>query len=138
MSITVTISGNKSELDTFFQPPLYLSGQFECGLLYFSVLNSIPNARINNNIIPVIRIECDLVHGSYSNGLPTHIIHEFVSNTATGQQIIEIPRNPIYFPVNKNTITSISIKIVDQFGFCINFREEHKNIELRLHIRKIK
>lgn len=134
MSITVTISGNKSELTSYFQPPLNLSGQYECGLLNFSVLNSVQHFR--NNIQPLIRIECDLVHGSYSNGLPTHVIHEFMSSTAPGNWCIESPQNVIYLPVNKTLIPSISIKIVDQFGHSIDFGKQQ--IELRLHLKKIK
>lgn len=136
MSTTVTISGNKSELVSYFQPPLHLSDQYECGLIYFSVLKSRPSIPITNRGLSVIRIECDLVHGSYCNGLPTHFIHEFVSDTTPGHQCIEIPQNVIYFPVNKNIISSVSVKIVDQFGRCINFGEEQ--VQLRLHLRKTK
>lgn len=131
MSVTVTISGSSSELESHFQPPLSLSGHYECGLLYFSV-GSAPDINASN-IIPVIRIECDLVHGSYLNGIPTHVIHEFVSN---GFQCLEIPQNIIYYPINKNTISSISIKIVDQFGYYLNFKKDR--IQLRLHLRKTK
>lgn len=136
MSTTVTISGNKSELVSYFQPPLHLSDQYECGLLYFSVLNSRPDIPIKTSTLSVIKIECDLVYGSYCNGLPTHFIHEFVSDTSLSHDYIEIPQNVIYFPVNKNLISSISVKIVDQLGNCINFGEEH--IQLRLHLRKTK
>lgn len=137
MSTTITISGNKSELVSYFQPPLHLSDQYECGLLYFSVLKTRPNVPVNNSsLTAVIRIECDLVHGSYYNGLPTHFIHEFISDTAPGRSYTEIPQNVIYFPVNKNIISSISVRIVDQFGSCIDFGEEH--IQLRLHLRKAK
>lgn len=139
MSKTVTISGNTSELISYFHPPLHLSDQYECGLLYFSILNSRPKVTANNNnsSLSVIRIECDLVNDSYCNGLPTHFIHEFVSDNASGHCYIEIPRSIIYFPINKNIIPSISIRIVDQFGRCINFEQKH-NIELRLHLRKSK
>lgn len=137
MSITVTISGNKSELDSYFQPPLSLSGQYECGLLYCSVINSTSKySHVDSKFPSVIRIECDLIYGSYCNGLPTHIIHEFVSKTAADNQYIEIPQNVIYFPVNKNNITSITIKVLDQFGYRINFKEQY--IEIRLHLRKVK
>lgn len=136
MSFTVTISGNKSELVSYFQPPLHLSDQYECGLLYFSLLNSKPIAPNIGNSLSVIRIECDLVYGSYFNGLPKHFIHEFLYDSAPGRHYIETPQNVVYFPVNKNNISSISVKIVDQFGHRINFGEEH--IQLRLHLRKTK
>lgn len=134
MSITVTISGNKSELESYFQPPLSLLDKYECGLLYYSALNSVSNV-LPNNTPSIIRIECDLIYGSYTDGIPTHIIHEFVANTTAGHYYLETPSNVIYFPVNKNIITSISIKVVDQFGFKIPFIE---HFQLRLHLRKVK
>lgn len=79
MSITVTISGKKSELESFFQRPLTLSGKYECRLLDFSILNSILKVHFNENnnkTSPVIRIECDLICESYTNGLQTHIIYD--------------------------------------------------------------
>ncbi|CAG9781773.1 unnamed protein product [Diatraea saccharalis] len=136
MSTTVTISGNTSELISYFQPPLHLSDQYECGLLYFSVINSTSNV-ISNRNLSIIRIECDLVNGSYCNGLQTHFIHEFVSDTAPDHSYVEIPRSIIYFPINKNIIPCISVRIIDQLGHCISFGEK-QNIELRLHLRKTK
>lgn len=134
MSITVNISGNNSELESYFHPPLNLTGKYECGLLYCSILKSLSKGHyINNNTRPVIRIECDLIYGSYTNGLPTHVIHEFVYNTASERHYIETPQSVIYFPLNKNIISSICIKIVDQFGYIIDFIE---HIQLRLHLRK--
>lgn len=225
MSFTLSINGNKSELNTNYFPPLTLNKKYECGLLYFSALNSVPNINNENNvfmygnegkqiIIPcglydlqdindyvktrvqdcdiqikannntlkcsifcsqcinfevknsiapllgfppvkleankwhesmnpvsilpltVIRIECDLVQGSYINGSPSHIIYEFVPNVAPGYQFIEVPRNVIYFPLRKKIITSVSIKIVDSEGNLINFQNE--NIQLCLHLRESK
>lgn len=225
MSITVTITNNKPVLETYFQPPLNVTDEFECGLLYFSVINSVPNIteknntfvygnpkdiikipngvydlfdigeyiqnnvtdcefklRPNNNtltcsvfctkvinfedensigrilgfdkvkldpykwhesvktanILPlsVIRVECDLIKGSYTNGIPSHTIYEFIPNVPPGYRYIEVPQNIIYFPVNKYSISSITVKVVDEYGSCINFKDEH--IQLRLHIRKVK
>lgn len=130
MSITVTISGNKSELITYFQPPLNLIDQYECGLLYFFVLNSAWGWKIPN----IISIECDLVYDSYKNGLPTHIVHEFVCNTTSDKWIVESPQNIVYFPVNKKLIPSITIKILDQFGKGLHFKDNQ--IQLQLHLRK--
>lgn len=222
MSITLTITGNKSILESHFQPPLSLEEKCECGLLYFSALNSIPNVTARNNVfaygennkqihipvgtydlydiveylethisgcdikikpnnntlkcffycseivdfsmknsigqllgfqnvkleankwyesvtpvsilpLAVIRIECDLVQGSYSNGVPSHIIHEFVPNVPPGHRYIEIPKNIIYLPVNTNNISSLSVRVLDEHGNYIDFRGE--SIQLRLHLR---
>lgn len=223
MSFTVTMTGKKSVLESHFQPPLNLSGKYECGLLYFSVLNSVHNITCKNNIfaygekgkilkipcgfydlfdlskylqshindceiklkpnnntltcslycskiihfetqnsiapllgfplttleankwhesehpvnilpLSIIRIECDLVSGSYNNGSPSHVIYEFVPNVAAGHKYIEVPRKIIYLPVNKSTLTTLTVRVLDDFNNCINFGEE--NIQLRLHLRK--
>jgi hypothetical protein len=223
MSVTLTITGNKSILHSYFQPPIYTSDKYECGLLYFSALNSVPNINATNNvftygdeekqlelpfgtydlydigdylqekltdceikikannntlkcelystktihfdktynfatllgfgkvkleankwhvsekpvnILPLssIRVECDFIKGSYTNGTPSHVIHEFVPAVPPGHRYIEIPKNIIYFPVNKSSLSSVTVKIIDSHGECIDFREE--NIQLRLHLRK--
>lgn len=223
MSITITFTGNKSKLETNFNPPLHIDNEYECGLLFFSALNSIPNVNNNRNVfiygdnklilpcgtydlydineylndnmknayiqlipnnntltcslycsetvnfdadssigpllgfsntlleankwhespnqvniqpVSVIRVECDLVQGSYINGLPSHIIHEFTPNIPPGYRYIEVPKKVIYFPVNKINISSINIKILDENGKCIDFRKE--NILVRIHLRKSK
>lgn len=226
MSVTLTIIGNESTLITNYFPPLSLDdSNYECGLLYFSTFNSIPNINEKNNgfsygnagseikippgayevddiaeylktnitdctveiktnnntlkclifsdqsinfdrdksigailgfpkqqlkankwhesfnnvdILPlsVVRIECDLVQGSYTNGELSHIIHEFVPNVPPGYRIIEAPANVIYLPINKSNISAVTVKIVDVNGDCIDFRKE--SIQLCLHIRKIK
>lgn len=223
MSAALTIVGNKSLLESHFQPALNLGDKSECGLLYFSALNSIPNITHKNNVfafgnkgrqlkipcgiydlydianyleselsdikikikansntlkcslfcseivnfdvenniakllgfenvkleankwhdsmntvniqpLSVIRIECDIVDGSYINGLPSHIIHEFVPNIPAGHRFVEIPSNTVYLPVNKSNISSINVKIVDEKGDLIDFREE--NIQIRLHLKQ--
>lgn len=225
MSITLTITGKKSILQTNYFPSLNIDENYECGLLYFSTFNSIPNINETNNIfsygsenkeiviptgayelddisdylkanlvncaikirtnnntlkcallctetinfqaknsigklfgfpnlkleankwhyspnnvdilpLSVIRIECDLVQGSYTNNSTSHIIHEFVPNVPPGYRIIEVPTNVIYFPVNKININSVTIKIVDMNDNVIDFRNE--NIQLCIHLRKTK
>lgn len=224
MSLTLTITGNKSIIHSDYIPALNLDdGNYECGLKYFSVFNSIPNITnknnvfsygINNNpvIIPngvydledlneylqnklstcrfqivpnnntlscslfctqtinfdientigtllgfpnvkleankwhesslpinilpvaVIRIECDLIKGSYTNGVPTHSIYDFVTNVPPGHRFLEVPNNITYFPISKKYIPTVTINIVDLEGNCIDFRNEV--INLSLHIRK--
>lgn len=82
----------------------------------------------------VIRIECDLVSGSYINGISSHIIHEFAPNVPPGYRIIEIPKNVIYFPVNQNIINCINIRILDINNNLVNLRGEE--IQLYLHLKR--
>lgn len=82
----------------------------------------------------VVRIECDIVSGSYINGVSSHIIHEFAPNVPPGYRLIEIPKNIIYFPVNQNNISSINIRILDINNHLINLRGEE--LQLYLHLKK--
>lgn len=82
----------------------------------------------------VLRIECDIVSGSFVNGKASHIIHEFAPNVPPGYRIIEIPKNIIYFAVNRNNISSINIKILDANNNLVNLRGEE--IQLYLHIKR--
>ena len=83
----------------------------------------------------VIKFECNIVTGAYSNSNPEHTLHEFYPNVEAGYKIIEVPNNVIYLPVTTRTIRDISVRIVDQDHRLIDFRGE--TISLRLHIKKI-
>lgn len=80
-----------------------------------------------------IRVECNLISGSYVNSDRAHTIHEFTPGVGVGYQIIEEPNNIIYLPVNSNLIHSVDIRLVDQDGNYVNFRNEI--ITIRLHLR---
>lgn len=222
MSFTLSITGCDTSLSTYYSPALQLAGEYECGLVFFSTFNSIPNIDNNNNkfyygdngiveipegsyelsditdylksnlkdctfrltcnnntlstkifcsqdihfektgsigrilgfgnillksnifheslypvsILPttIVRIECDIVSGSYINGKPSHTIYEFAPNVPPGYRIIEIPKNLIYFPVNQNTVSEINIKILDANNNLVNLRKEE--IQLYLHLRR--
>lgn len=79
-------------------------------------------------------IDCSIAEGSYLNGKPVHIIHQFFPNVRPGYKIIESPQNILYFPVTVKVIDKITIKIIDQDGQLVNFRNE--TVTLRLHIKK--
>lgn len=222
MSFTLSITGSSSTLITNLSPALQLEGEYECGLLYISTFNSIPNIdhrnnkfyygknkvieipegsyelqdiddylkehlqgcsftlTCNNNTLKtsilcsqsiyfdkersvgrllgfgsdsiqaniltespypvsilsttIVRIECDIVSGSFVNGKPSHIIHEFVPNVPPGYRIIETPKNVIYFPVTQNSLSSITIRILDVNNHLVNLRGEE--IQIYLHLRK--
>lgn len=85
--------------------------------------------------INVLQIECNIVTGSYKNGKTVHTLHEFSPRVPAGYKIIEVPTTIIYLPVNTRLITNITIRIVDQDGRLINFKEEE--ITLRLHLKSI-
>lgn len=84
--------------------------------------------------VDTIRIVCNIVSGSYNNGIENHVLHEFYPAVAPGYKIIEIPKNVIYLPLNTIKIDNISIRLEDQNGALINFRDEI--VTIRLHLRK--
>lgn len=89
--------------------------------------------RISNQ--DIIRVECNIVSGSFINGKRCHSIYEFASNKVNvGYKIIEQPKNIIYLPVVPRRINYIQISFVDQDGELIDFRGE--NITCRIHIKK--
>lgn len=98
--------------------------------------NIIHESQLPVNILSttVVRVECDIVSGSYINGNPSHILYEFAPNVPPGYRIIEVPKNIIYFPVNQIDVSTINIRLLDINNNLINLRGEE--VQLYLHIRK--
>lgn len=82
-----------------------------------------------------IGIDCNIAAGSYLNGKPVHIIHQFFPTVPSGYKIVESPQNILYYPVSVKAINNISIKIIDQNGDIVNFQKEE--VTVTLHIRKV-
>lgn len=91
---------------------------------------------VNINKVNAIRVECNIITGSYFNNKSVHTLHEFSPTVATGYKIIEAPRNVIYLPIVIKSIREICLKFVDQNDCLVDFRNE--NIVVRLHIRKVR
>lgn len=91
--------------------------------------------RITNT--DIIRVECDIVSGSYINGKHCHTIHQFSNcKVRPGYKFIEVPQHIIYLPIKeRQQLRTIQISIVNQDGDLIDFRGEQ--ISCRIHIKKI-
>lgn len=86
--------------------------------------------------IDLIRIDCDIVSGSYINGKHCHTIHQFSHcKVSPGYKYIEVPQHIIYLPIKEKQLRSIQISIVDQNSKPIDFRGEQ--ISCRIHIKKV-
>lgn len=80
-------------------------------------------------------VYCNIVTGSYKNGSPVHVIHQFFPTVPPGYKIVERPLNVIYLPINTKQIDEIIVKITDQEGNIVSFRGEE--VGVRLHLKKV-
>lgn len=95
---------------------------------------NISNKLVDIQHINNLRIECDLVSGSFHNGINTHTIYEFYPKVGLGYKINEHPQHLIYLPINRRRISTVNVSIVDQDGNLVDFRGEQ--ISCRLHIKR--
>lgn len=88
------------------------------------------------NILKVnsIRVECNIVRGSFDNGAEGHVLHEFFPLVEPGYKIVESPATVIYLPVNVQKVYNVTVQLRDQNGDLINLRDE--TLSVRLHIKK--
>lgn len=100
--------------------------------IYKSKLHHISDLPVQALKVVTINIECSITSGSYRNSETGHSIYEFGINVDPGYAITEEPNNIIYYPLTTRTISNITLKIVDQNGDLINFREEPIVIRLEL------
>lgn len=96
--------------------------------------------KIHSSDLPVrilkinsLRVECNITVGAYINGEKVHTIHQFFPSVPPGFKIIEVPSHIIYLPIGVKCIDYIQLRIVDQDGDLVNFRNEV--ITIRLHIK---
>ena len=80
-----------------------------------------------------ILVNCDLVGGSYLNGIEAPIIHSFFPTVSPGEKIIERPVEYIYLPVASDVIRRMSVWLTDQNRELLNLREE--NLTIKFHLR---
>lgn len=119
--LTVALSGsNTSTLESKFFPEVQLDDdeyEYSCALLDLTVKNVDTSSEFLKS--GVVRIHCNIISGSYINGMECTAIHQFVVSASKVQQetLVEIPIHLNYFPfkIRKN-LRSIHISIADKTG----------------------
>ena len=92
--------------------------------------------KVNITDIETINIECDIIQGSYINGVSTNILYTFPAfSVPLGYKIVKEQVVPIYFPLNVRVISRIRIRIIDQKERIVNFNGE--TINMSLHLRQV-
>lgn len=81
-------------------------------------------------------IDCNITTGNYKNGAAAHTIYQFFPSVPPGYKIIEAPLHILYLPISVTTISKITLKILDQDGDLVNFREE--TITVGLHLKELR
>ena len=64
-----------------------------------------------------------------------HIKFSFYPQAPPGYKIIEVPKNILYFPVNKQILDTVTITFADQDNKQIDFNGEETTITC--HIKKV-
>lgn len=98
--------------------------------------NIIHSSVYSINILKVntICIDANIAIGSFLNGNPVHIIHQFFPQVPNGYKIVEQPLTILYYPITIKTISNITVRVLDQDLALVNFNNE--TITIRLHLRK--
>lgn len=100
--------------------------------VYVANVNHESEKLINIMKVNCIKIWCNLISGSFTDGVSKQIIHEFYPTVSPGYKIIEIPRHPVYYPLNTTSISKVITTLKDQNDKLINLRGE--TITIRLHV----
>lgn len=121
-SLTVAFSGESPVLQAHFLPEIVLDAEhdYSCALLDLTIKNATDLNHIINQ--SEIRVNCDIIFGSYINGERCHTIHQFTTSASkvNDQTLVEIPKNLNYLPLKIKNLHSIQITLVDSSGALID------------------
>lgn len=139
--ITVNFSSSSasSVLQAHFLPEIILDEDYDYSCAFLDLIIKTKSETDLKELakLDVLRINCDVVSGSYINEERRHTIHQFATSAShmTGRILVEIPKNLIYFPIKFKSLRSIQISIVDQNNKLININSDC-DIFCRINIRR--
>jgi len=93
-----------------------------------------PDQTVNILKSNAIRLQFNIIRGSYVGRTPNHTVHEFGVNVPPEYKMTVTSHNLIYLPINC-TLSTLSIRIIDQNGDLVNLRGE--SVSICMHIRSI-
>lgn len=101
MALTLTLSGNTSNLHVDYFPPIELSTyhDYVCGLVDFQTYNSIPNVDNSNNLFHIADETIEIPMGSYEIDDIANYITSYLKNRKNGCQV--------NIRANNNTLKSL-------------------------------
>lgn len=117
--VDFTVENNISQL-LGFENKIYTAGEHESDKL------------VNLMKVNCIKIDCNLISGSFNDGIPSQTIHEFYPSVPPGYKIIEVPRHPVFYSLNSTSISKVDIVLKDQNNSLINLRGEPITIRLQI------
>jgi hypothetical protein len=79
-----------------------------------------------------IFINCDIIKGTYSNGVRGQVLYSFSPNAGVGTLLHINPRNLLFLDIDSTSLTSIRVWVTDQLGRAIDFRNEGSTFMLEL------
>jgi hypothetical protein len=79
-----------------------------------------------------IKIECNIISGSFNNGEPDRTIHEFSPAVAPGYKICEVPVHSVFYPLIDSSVSKVSVTLKDQDNNLINLRGEPITVRLQI------
>lgn len=143
-SLTVAFSGTSPVLQAHFFPEIDLDADssYSCALLDFIFLDT--SANKNRTVIEkitkqdILRINCDIISGSYINGERSHVIHQFATSNSRvkDKSFVEIPKQINYLPIRTKNLRSVQISIVNRDGTLVDL--SGGNIICRINIKRDK
>jgi len=99
---------------------------------YTSGINHESESTVKIMKINSIKVECNSITGSFFDGTPSQIIHELYPTVPPGYKIVEVPRHPVFYALNTNSISRVHIVLKDQNDCLINLRGEPITIRLQI------
>lgn len=141
---SIIIKGNNSTMKTLMKSSKtvdFTSSPSIGSLLGFDAKQYSPNVwHESEQLTDIMKINSLLIHcnitvGSYKNGVPSHVIHQFFPTVPPGYKIVVAPNPIIYLPVSPTTITNVTVKITDQNDQPISFSSEV--VTVGLHLKKL-